>query len=66
MTEKRSNTTADLGYRPLTEGYQPRHEMPDMIKGYTPSSAPGSQTGVPPSPPTGGSSAAKPAAKQAG
>ena len=51
------------GFRPLTEGYQPGSNVP-LQKGYTPSSSPVAQPATP-KPPSGGSSAAKPASKQA-
>jgi hypothetical protein len=62
MAKPDTKTTHD-GYRPITEGYQPGQGEP-LAKGYIPtagSAVDAQQT--PPSPPSGGSSAAKPAQK---
>lgn len=57
---KSGKQMAQDGYKPITEGYQPGRGQP-LQKGYTPTSSngPTQQT----QPPSGGSSAAKPAQK---
>ena len=47
-----SRGTANDGYRPITEGYQPGSQV--VQKGFTPPASP------PPPPPRGGSNAMKP------
>jgi hypothetical protein len=52
---------AQDGYRPITEGYQPNNDPNVAQKGYVPAPA---ASAAPLKPPSGGSSAKKPADKQ--
>jgi hypothetical protein len=52
--------TANDGYRPITEGYQPRKPQISQ-RGYTPAQS-GNSGQQAPKPPSGGSSASKPSA----
>jgi len=61
----RSDRPAQDGYQPITEGYQPGRVKATQTtqKAYAPISNAGSTTQEAPRPPSGGSSAAKPAKK---
>lgn len=60
---KSDSQIARQGYQPITEGYQPGQAQP-VQKGYTPITNAGEDAPqAPPQPPSGGSSAARPAQK---
>lgn len=60
--EKSDTQISRHGYQPITEGYQPGQADP-LQKGYTPATNASRDAQQPPRPPSGGSSAAKPAQK---
>ena len=54
--------TSQHGYQPVTEGYQPGQQQP-LSKGFQPFGSGAIPARPPPTPPSGGSNAAKPAQK---
>jgi hypothetical protein len=62
MMVKSTRGFAQDGYRPITEGYQPKFDPKDTIsRGFMPQ---GNSEAAPAKSPSGGSSAKKPADKQ--